>query len=146
MADTSKGSLAEGIRAKLRLQGEPSRVAAMPIKASPEPTPFYCLEAWTYQNFARARAICEELGTPAGSELLDEWEADPSQLDEVIGPPDIFPLNKHYNVELTERGYPADRVYKVDKSFAASVNEALSCKPLLDALSRLSRSASPSPA
>lgn len=108
--------------------------------------PFYCLEAWTYQNFSRARAICEELGNPAGSELLDAWEADPGLLDEVIGPPDIFPLKRHYNVELTERSYPAGRVYAIDKSFAATVNEALSCKPLLEALSRLASSASPSPA
>lgn len=108
--------------------------------------PFYCLEAWTYQNFPRARAICEALGNPAGSELLDEWEADPGLLDEIIGPPDLLPLKKHYNVELTEKGYPADRVYAIGKSFAASVDAALSCKSLLDALSQLSTYEAPSPA
>ena len=105
--------------------------------------PFYCLEAWTYQNFARARAICEELGKPAGSELLEEWEADPGLVDEVVGPPDLFPLKKSYNVELTATGYPADRVYTLGKSFTASVDAALSCKPLLEALSQLSTSAAP---
>jgi hypothetical protein len=108
--------------------------------------PFYCLEAWTYQNFPRARTLCEELGNPAGSELLDEWEADPRRIDEVIGVPDRFPLGKHYNVELTERGYPADRVYTLGKSFTASVDAALCCQPLLDALARLSASAISSPA
>ena len=102
--------------------------------------PFYCLEAWTYQNFARARALCEELGNPPGSELLDAWEADPGLLDEVVGVPEVFPLQKHHNVALTEKGYPADRVYALGKSFSASVDAALSCKPLLDALSQLSAS------
>jgi len=105
--------------------------------------PFYCLEAWTYQNFARARSICAELGKPPGSELLDDWEAEPGLLDEVVGLPGVFPLKKHYNVELTATGYPADRVYAIGKSFTASVEAALSCKPLLDALSQLSTSAAP---
>jgi len=103
--------------------------------------PFYCLEAWTYQNFPRARAICEQLGNPPGSELLDDWEADPGLLDEVVGVPDVFPLEKHHNVALTERGYPADRVYKLGKSFTASVDAALWCKPLVNALAKLSASA-----
>ena len=102
--------------------------------------PFYCLEAWTYQNFTRARALCEELGNPPGSELLDAWESDPGLLDEVVGVPGVFPLKKHHNVELTEKGYPADRVYALGKSFTASVDAALSCKPLLEALSQLSTS------
>lgn len=105
--------------------------------------PFYCLEAWTYQNFARARALCEELGNPPGSELLDAWEADPGLLDEVVGVPDVFPLRKHHNVVLTEKGYPADRIYALGKSFTASVDAALSCKPLLEALSQFSTSAAP---
>jgi hypothetical protein len=102
--------------------------------------PFYCLEAWTYQNFPRARALCEELGNPPGSELLDAWEAEPGLLDEVVGVPDVFPLHKRHNVALTEKGYPADRVYALGKSFAASVDAALSCQPLLEALSQLSPS------
>jgi hypothetical protein len=105
--------------------------------------PFYCLEAWTYQNFARARAICEELGSPPGSEMLDRWEAEPGLLDEVLGPPDVFPLKKHYNVELTAAGYPADRVYAIGKSFTASVDAALSCQPLLEALSQLTTPQAP---
>jgi hypothetical protein len=106
--------------------------------------PFYCLEAWTYQNFTRARALCEALGNPPGSELLDAWEADPGLLDEVIGVPNVFPLEKHHNIALTEKGYPAARVYELGKSFTASVDAALSCKLLLDALSRCSTSITPS--
>jgi hypothetical protein len=102
--------------------------------------PFYCLEAWTYQNFARARKLCEDLGNPPGTELLDVWEADPGLLDEAVAVPDVFPLKKHHNVALTEKGYPADRVYALGKSFTSSVDAALSCKPLLDALSQLSTS------
>jgi hypothetical protein len=105
--------------------------------------PFYCLEAWTYQNFTRARALCEELGNPPGSELLDAWEADPGLLDEVAGVPDVFPLEKRYNVALTEKGYPADRVYALGKSFTASVDAALSCQPLREALSQFSTSGAP---
>ncbi len=106
--------------------------------------PFYCLEAWTYQNFARARALCEELGNPPGSELLDAWETDPGLLDEVVGVPNVFPLKKHHNVALTEKGYPADRVYELGKSFTASVDAALACKLQLDALSQCSTSITPS--
>jgi hypothetical protein len=62
----------------------------------------------------------------------------------VVDVPSVFPLAKRYNVELTEKAYPADRVYAIGKSFAASVDAALSCKPLLDALSTISVSPAPS--
>ncbi|HEX4418768.1 MAG TPA: hypothetical protein VH165_12745 [Kofleriaceae bacterium] len=99
--------------------------------------PFYCLEAWTYQNFSRARALCAQLGNPPGSERLDEWEADPELLDEVLQVSDVFPLAKNHNVELTRTGYPAERVYQLGKSFTSSVDAARECGPLQQALSRL---------
>jgi len=69
--------------------------------------------------------------------VLDTWEADPGSLDEVSQPDKLVALGKRYNAELTETGYPAERVYALNKSFAASVDAALSCKPLLEALERL---------
>ena len=77
-------------------------------------------------------------------DLLNSLIHDPGLLDEVIGVPDVFPLKKHHNVALTEKGYPAARVYELGKSFTASVDAALSCKLLLDALSQCSTSITPS--
>lgn len=99
--------------------------------------PFYALEAWTFQNFPKARALCAALGFDASCRILDAWEADPGLLDEVCQPDKLLALGKDYNAELTETGYPARRVYDLNKSFAASVDAALSCKPLLEALERL---------
>lgn len=99
--------------------------------------PFYCLEAWTYQNLKKARDLCATRGNPPGTEQLDAWEADRGQLDEVLQLPDHFPLGKKFNAELTAQAYPAEQVYYLGKSFAASVDAALSCVPLTTALGRL---------
>jgi hypothetical protein len=99
--------------------------------------PFYCLEAWTYQNLTKARSLCAALGNPSGTRQLDQWDADPGQLDEILQLPDKFPLGKDYNAELTAQAYPAESVYYLRKSFAASVDAAMACQPFTAALAQL---------
>ncbi|MGE0712909.1 MAG: hypothetical protein AB7N76_11495 [Planctomycetota bacterium] len=90
--------------------------------------PYYCIEAWTYQNLAVASAICGA-GCPRQAEhakLFQVWATDRSRLDEVAKLPDTMGcLGKGHNQELVAQGYPAQAVIEAEASLGASAQRVL---------------------
>lgn len=97
-------------------------------------TPFYCIEAWLYQNTERALALCTERYRGASRHCFEQWARDRSQLDEVSQPKDKVVLAAKHNRDLAEREFPAKSVYAVGKSFTAAVEALRGCSQLLKAL------------
>ncbi len=92
--------------------------------------PYYCVEAWAYQNLDQASALCLA-SCGAHSELLDTWEADRAQIDEVEQPWGSLCLGKKHNAQLVGAGFPADAVYGAEASFFAAVESLQDCPELL---------------
>lgn len=76
-------------------------------------TPFYSLEAWTYQHTREARARC--CGRHA--EEIEGWAHDRGLLDEVLKPKEHLCLEDMHNAELASGRYPADEVLRAGKSW-----------------------------
>jgi len=93
--------------------------------------PFYCIEAWTYQNFAQARALTNN---EADIKALSQWESTPSLLDEVIRPWEQLTLAKAHNRALADNAFPSERVFSIEKSFFFAVFNMLAADGLHEAL------------
>lgn len=93
-------------------------------------TPFYSIEAWTYQNFAEAERICAELRSPALAAQLASWKADRATLDEILQLKDACDFGGRHNRRLAEASWPAEAVHAVGASFAAAI-DALRASPEL---------------
>ena len=99
-------------------------------------TPFYSIEAWTYQNTAEARRLCEQ-NCGRHVDQIKLWENDPGALDEIDKPKDgeaAICLQDRYNLHLATTGFPAERAFEVGKSFTETVMRLLDCKDLCSAL------------
>ena len=98
--------------------------------------PFYCIEAWLYQNLTEVRRRCAE-GCGAHLAQMTAWEADRAQLDELAPPADALPcLSKQHNLALATAGFPAEAALAADASFAAAVAHLLDAHELGTALAR----------
>lgn len=95
--------------------------------------PYWELEAWLYQNTDRALQLCRHAANCRCPELLSEWRADRSLLDDVAHPSDQLCLGKRHNDTLLE-GYPTADVVAANTSLAAAVNTLLECDALLRAI------------
>jgi hypothetical protein len=98
-------------------------------------TPFYSIEAWVYQNTAEASRICAER-CGRHLETIREWGQDRGLLDEIIKPKEAVCLSDDHNLNLARKGFPAEEVFKVDKSFTDAVTMLLECRDLCAALER----------
>lgn len=76
-------------------------------------TPFYSLEAWTYQHTREARARC----CGQHVEEIEGWAANRGLLDEVLKPKAHICLEDLHNADLASGGYPADEVLRAGKSW-----------------------------
>ena len=109
-------------------------------------TPFYCIEAWTYQHTEAARKICARAcGKHLG--LFESWREDRGALDEIgkLWDPKVLDccLGKENNVALVGPGYPAAEVWCAGKSFYDAVDRMGECPDLVEMLARTYTSASP---
>lgn len=102
-------------------QGDPERALARLIPMHPA----YSIEAWTFQHFHRLRSWIPAKDVSAHSELAT-WEPDRARVDEVGQIADRSAVGtvvgKTRNLELVERGWPAQAVYDARASFAAFVD------------------------
>ncbi|WP_437652467.1 hypothetical protein [Sorangium sp. So ce1182] len=98
-------------------------------------TPFRSVEAWLYQNTAEARRLCQ---AACGRHLakIDAWAADRGALDELDDPKAALCLISEHHLALAQRAFPADEVFRVNKSYAAAVIGLLDCADLCAALAR----------
>lgn len=98
--------------------------------------PFYCIEAWLYQNLAEVRHRCAE-GCGAHLQQIAAWEADRAQLDELAPPAEALPcLGKQHNLTLATAAFPAEAALEADASFAAAVAHLLDAHEFGIALER----------
>jgi hypothetical protein len=95
--------------------------------------PFYCIEAWTYQNVARAKALTN---SKADLKKLATWEADPALLDEIIRPWEHLTLAKAHNRDLADSAFPSEKVFLVEKSFFTATFNMLTADGLHEALTK----------
>jgi len=102
-------------------------------------TPFYCIEAWLFQNTIEARRLCLlSCGKHLGE--LQQWEADRGKLDELDKPKAALPcIETKDHVALASSGYPAREVTEIGKSYAAAVENLRRCRDLRTALVRTRR-------
>jgi hypothetical protein len=98
--------------------------------------PFYSIEAWLYQNTQEALRLYEQHYCTHTTHIaqLQDWQSDPSALDEVAKPKEKVSIGARFNRELASQRFPAQRVYAVGKSFHKSVERLRACAPLLAAL------------
>jgi hypothetical protein len=134
-------SFREGLRVQveenLRRRNLPSDRAAVDdrlLRICPV-IPFYSIESWLYQNTQRARELCEQ-ACGKHLELIARWEADRSQLDEVIKPKEQLCFGSRKNHELAETftHQLADELYLLGQSFHAAVERLQACPGLQVAL------------
>lgn len=98
--------------------------------------PHYTMESWLYQNTPRALERCGD-GDRA---QLEAWSIDRAVLDEVVQPWKLVTLGKRHNAELA-REFPAQTVYDVGKSYAASVDRLRAHPTLVPTLEWTAREA-----
>jgi len=98
-------------------------------------TPFWCIEAWLYQNTALVHRLCKQ-HCGAHLDQIKGWAADRGGLDEIPTPKTAICVGSKHNAELSQRQFPAEAVFAADKSFAAAVMALLDCPDLCAALAR----------
>lgn len=98
--------------------------------------PFYTLEAWLYQNLQGVVEICRRQHDGKHVDAVRVWEDKRHELDELPKPANHFCVAKMHNLELANRGFPAQKAYEVQKSFFDSVERMKNCHKLVAALSR----------
>lgn len=98
--------------------------------------PFYEIEAWLYQNIPVAVRLCRQFHPTHTKDIkkLEDWQKDPTGLDEVESTKDAIIFRDKFNRELAEESFPAQRVYEAKKSFYKSVEKLRTCASLRAAL------------
>lgn len=121
----------------LRRRGLPSDDAAIDerLRRICPITPYYSIEAWLFQNTARARDLCQR-GCGKHLEIIDEWERDRALLDEIAKPKEQLCFKGRKNHELAESftAALANEVHEVGKSFFETVERLRDCPGLREAL------------
>lgn len=101
--------------------------------------PFYCVEAWYFQNTARALALCQANVSCRGgcAGRIAGWEQDRGALDEVERPKERAKglcFKSKENLSLAKDSFPIEAVLAAGKSLH-DLKVALDvCEPLRDAL------------
>lgn len=98
-------------------------------------TPFWCIEAWLYQNTALVHRLCEER-CGAHLDQIKGWSEDRGALDEVSTPKKAMCFGSQHNAELARSQFPAEAVFAADKSYAEAVMALVECADLCAALAR----------
>lgn len=127
--------LLPGIEALLLKIGRPERINRLVMVV-----PFWCMEAWLYQNVDEALRIYKKHHPDAHEDiaLFDQtWRADPATLDEVEFPKRRVRIRDQYNLSLATQQFPAARAYGAGKSFALVVESLARCPGLRQALQQL---------
>jgi hypothetical protein len=95
--------------------------------------PFWCIEAWLFQNTEEATRRC-----PGGDHQcptrLSEWKGDRGKLDEERTPKELLCFGSKHNLQLATEDFPTDAVMSAQKSFAAALALVGSCAPLMQRL------------
>ena len=97
--------------------------------------PFWCIEAWLFQNTLDARTHCSHTGHQC-SQRLDAWAADRTLLDEVPTPKDLLCFGTRHNLALAGPLFPSDELLAAGKSYAAAVQTLCDCEAPTMALKR----------
>lgn len=97
-------------------------------------TPFWCVEAWLFQNTEEAGKHCTNPGHQCAS-LLSGWKSDRSKLDEERTPKELLCFRDKHNAILAGTSFPRGELLLAGKSFAAAVNTMQTCAPLVASLS-----------
>lgn len=95
---------------------------------------YWEIEAWLYQNTAKAKAVCKQTCDAAHHDQFDEWAANRASLDDLADPKDVCCLADRHNQVLAESAYPASEAYFARASFAACVDRLGACPDLVAAL------------
>ena len=98
-------------------------------------TPFWCIEAWLYQNTTLVHRLCEQ-SCGAHLDQIKGWSEERGALDELPTPKKAICVSSKHNVELARGHFPTGAVFAADKSFAAAVMTLLDCPDLYAALAR----------
>lgn len=95
--------------------------------------PFWCIEAWLFQNTAEARQHCadESHGCRA---RLDDWDADRTRLDEERTPKKLLCFGSSRNLALARGDFPSGHILAARTSYYAAVERLRSCEALVVAL------------
>jgi hypothetical protein len=91
------------------------------------------IEAWLYQNIAKAKELCQVHGYHDDKEKFSQWERDRASVDEVVQIKDQTKLRDRHNIDLSER-LPTELMLQCGKSFAHCVSEFSHCAILKTAL------------
>jgi hypothetical protein len=100
-----------------------------------EVVPYYSVESWLYQSTARLRELCQA-GCGKHLDLIGQWEADRTLLDEVRKPKEQLCIGSTKNRDLAEsitRGL-SRKLRDTRCSFHAAVERLQSCPGLQAAL------------
>jgi len=82
--------------------------------------PFYEMESWVFANTSRLRKLLVE---PADIATLNEWEADPTCLDDIEDIKDVLTIHDSHNAELVQPkyGFPVALLAETSGSYAATL-------------------------
>ncbi|WNG54189.1 hypothetical protein F0U59_04835 [Archangium gephyra] len=98
--------------------------------------PFYCIEAWLFQNIWEAIRLCQERYGGRDVEQFQAWARDRTSLDEVLKPKEAVCLGAAHNLDLASTGFPAREVRAAGRSFSAVVDALSQDAELREALAR----------
>jgi hypothetical protein len=97
--------------------------------------PFWCIEAWLFQNGVEARRHCPD-PEHACARRLDAWSAARDRLDEEPTPKELLCFTSRHNLALAGAEFPAEAVALVGKSYADALAVLRGCAPFVAALHR----------
>ncbi len=97
--------------------------------------PFWCIEAWLFQNGVEARRRCPDPMHECRPRL-DAWSAAPDLLDEEQTTKERLCFKSRHNLALASDAFPAESVAAIGKSYAAAIEALRACAPLVEALRR----------
>jgi len=134
------------VRDLLASHGEPDAEIDAMLARYLRLVPYREIEAWLYQNTAKALALACRRPSCGCETHLEQWCADRGRLDEHPDPPGALPcVGKRHNLELVQ-GLPVAEVHEAGKSLAAVLDALFGCEALLHAIERTYQPArAPSP-
>lgn len=86
--------------------------------------PYFEIEAWTYRNTTKARALAHAIDPAACAASHTRWEADPGLIEATR---DIKDRSHRKNLELVGGRWPAAAALADGRSFAAFVDALGRC-------------------